>query len=164
MSLMHLEDFEPGQVFELGSIYVSQEQVLDFAQQFDPQPFHIDEEAGGRSIFGGLIASGWHTCSLMMRLLVDNLLSRSASLGSPGVNQIRWLLPVRPGDTLTASTKVLAVTSSVSKPDRGTVELHYEVHNQDGKPVLAMQGISMFRRRQQGPATQPSAEDSAVAI
>ncbi len=147
MSLMYLEDFQPGQTFELGSIAVTHEQVVDFAQQFDPQPFHLDEEAGGKSIFGGLIASGWHTCSLMMRLLVDNLFSRTATLGSPGVNQIRWLLPVRPGDTLTASTRVLAVTSSVSKPDRGTVEFHYDVRNQHDQPVLAMQGISMFRRR-----------------
>ena len=148
MSLMHLEDFQPGQTFDLGSIEVSHEQVVDFAKQFDPQPFHIDIDAGGQSIFGGLIASGWHTCSLMMRLVVDNLFSRTATLGSPGVNQIRWILPVRPGDTLTASTRVLAVTSSVSKPDRGTVEFHYEVRNQSDQQVLAMQGISMFRRRE----------------
>jgi acyl dehydratase len=148
MSLMHLEDFSPGQTFDLGSIHVTHEQVVNFAEQFDPQPFHLDIDAGGQSIFGGLIASGWHTCSLMMRLVVDNLFSRTATLGSPGVNQIRWMLPVRPGDTLTASTRVLAVTSSVSKPDRGTVEFHYEVRNQSDQQVLAMQGISMFRRRE----------------
>ena len=148
MDLMHLEDFQPGQTFDLGSIEVTHEQVVDFAKQFHPQPFHIDIDAGGQSIFGGLIASGWHTCSLMMRLVVDNLFSRTATLGSPGVNQIRWMLPVRPGDTLTASTRVLAVTSSVSKPDRGTVEFHYEVRNQSDQQVLAMQGISMFRRRE----------------
>lgn len=148
MDLMHLEDFQPGQTFDLGSIEVTHDQVVDFAKQFDPQPFHIDIDAGGQSIFGGLIASGWHTCSLMMRLVVDNLFSRTATLGSPGVNQIRWMLPVRPGDTLTASTRVLAVTSSVSKPDRGTVEFHYEVRNQSDQQVLAMQGISMFRRRE----------------
>lgn len=147
MSLMYLEDFQPGQTFDLGSIEVTHEQVVEFAKQFDPQPFHIDVDAGGQSIFGGLIASGWHTCSLMMRMLVDNLFSRTATLGSPGVNQIRWILPVRPGDTLTASTRVLAVTSSVSKPDRGTIEFHYDVRNQNGQAVLAMQGISMFRRR-----------------
>jgi acyl dehydratase len=147
MSLMYLEDFQPGQTFALGSIDVTHEQVVEFAKQFDPQPFHIDIDAGGQSIFGGLIASGWHTCSLMMRMLVDNLFSRTATLGSPGVNQIRWILPVRPGDTLTASTRVLAVTSSVSKPDRGTVEFHYDVRNQNDQAVLAMQGISMFRRR-----------------
>lgn len=148
MSLMHLEDFAPGQTFDLGSIHVTHDQVVNFAEQFDPQPFHLDIDAGGQSIFGGLIASGWHTCSLMMRLVVDNLFSRTATLGSPGVNQIRWMLPVRPGDTLTASTRVLAVTSSVSKPDRGTVEFHYEVRNQSDQQVLAMQGISMFRRRE----------------
>lgn len=147
MSLMYLEYFQAGQTFDLGSIEVTQEQVVDFAQQFDPQPFHLDEEAGGKSIFGGLIASGWHTCSLVMRLAVDNLFSRTATLGSPGVNQIRWILPVRPGDILVAKTRVLAVTPSVSKPDRGTVELKYDVRNQNDQPVLAMQGISMFRRR-----------------
>ena len=139
MSLMYLEDFQPGQTFDLGSIHVTHDQVVDFAQQFDPQPFHLDIDAGGQSIFGGLIASGWHTCSLMMRLVVDNLFSRTATLGSPGVNQIRWMLPVRPGDTLKASTRVLAVTSSVSKPDRGTIEFHYEVRNQNDQQVLAMQ-------------------------
>jgi acyl dehydratase len=147
MSLMYLEDFQPGQTYDLGSIEVTHEQVVDFAKQFDPQPFHLDIDAGGESIFGGLIASGWHTCSLMMRLVVDNLFSRTATLGSPGVNQIRWILPVRPGDTLHASTRVLAVTSSVSKPDRGTIEFHYDVRNQNDEAVLAMQGISMFRRR-----------------
>ena len=152
MSLLHLDDFQSGQIYDLGSENVSREEILEFAKRYDPQPFHVDDTAAGDSIFGGLIASGWHTCSLTMRLMVDNLLSRSASLGSPGVNQIRWLLPVRPGDTLTASARVLAVTPSISKPDRGTVELQYEVRNQDDKPVIAMQGISMFRRRAATPA------------
>ena len=147
MNLLHLDDFQSGQIYDLGSEKVSREEILEFAKRYDPQPFHVDDIAAGDSIFGGLIASGWHTCSLTMRLMVDNLLSRSASLGSPGVNQIRWLLPVRPDDKLTASARVLAVTPSVSKPDRGTVELQYEVRNQDDKPVIAMQGISMFRRR-----------------
>lgn len=147
MSLMYLEDFQAGQTFDLGGIEVTHEQVVEFAQQFDPQPFHLDVEAGGKSIFGGLIASGWHTCSLVMRLAVDGLFSRTATLGSPGVNQIRWILPVRPGDTLVAQTRVLAVTPSASKPDRGTVEFKYDVRNQNDQPVLAMQGISMFRRR-----------------
>ena len=150
MSQLHLDDFKSGQVYELGSETVSRDEILEFAKRYDPQPFHVDDAAAGDSIFGGLIASGWHTCSLTMRLMVDNLLSRSASLGSPGVNQIRWLLPVRPGDTLTARAKVLAVTPSNSKPDRGTVELQYEVRNQDDQPVIAMQGISMFRRRAKG--------------
>ncbi|TXH03782.1 MAG: MaoC family dehydratase [Nevskiaceae bacterium] len=150
MSLLHLDDFQSGQIYELGSESVSREEILAFAKRYDPQPFHVDDAAAGDSIFGGLIASGWHTCSLTMRLMVDNLLSRSASLGSPGVNQIRWLLPVRPGDTLTARARVLAVTPSTSKPDRGTVEMQYEVRNQEDKAVIAMQGISMFRRR---PAT-----------
>lgn len=148
MSLLHLEDFAPAQTFDLGSISVSREEILEFANTYDPQPFHVNEEAALQSIFGGVIASGWHTCSLTMRLMVDNLLSRTASLGSPGVNQIRWLLPVRPGDTLSAKATVLAVTPSTSKPDRGTLEMKYEVRNQNEQPVIVMQGISMFRRRE----------------
>ena len=147
MSLMYLEDFQPGQTFDLGSIHVTHDQVVDFAQQFDPQPFHLDIDAGGQSIFGGLIASGWHTCSLMMRLVVDNLFSRTATLGSPGVNQIRWMLPVRPGDTLSLKLEVLESRPSQSKPDRGSVKVKYALSNQRGELVMTMVGWGMFQRR-----------------
>jgi acyl dehydratase len=100
------EDFTPGRVFELGSVEVTEHEIIEFAARYDPQPFHVDPDAAAETIFGGLIASGWHTCSMCMRLLVDGLLSRSTSLGSPGMEQIRWTTPVRPGDQLTARSTV----------------------------------------------------------
>lgn len=147
MSLKYLEDFSVGQIIELGQCHLTREDSLRFAREFDPQPFHIDEAAANASIFGGLIASGWHTCSLMMRLLVDNLLSNTASMGSPGVDELRWLLPVRPGDTLTAQAVVNTVKPSSSKPDRGVVNMSYEVFNQNGEKVLTMKAMSMLKTR-----------------
>lgn len=145
--MMYLEDFAVGQTLELGSRGVTREEIIDFAKQFDPQPFHVDEDAARQSIFGGLIASGWHTTSLLMRLMVDGLLSHSSSMGSPGIDQIRWLLPVRPGDTLSARATVQKVTPSSSKPDRGVMHSLYEVRNQKGELVMTMQGMGLFKRR-----------------
>jgi len=147
--VMYLEDFSAGQSLELGSRSVTKEEIISFATQFDPQPFHVDEAAARKSIFGGLIASGWHTTSLLMRLMVDGLLSHSTSMGSPGIDQIRWLLPVRPGDTLSARGIVQQVTPSSSKPDRGVVHTRYEVRNQKGELVMTMDGMGMFKRRPQ---------------
>ena len=145
--MLYLEDFEPGQIIELGSRTVTKEEIIAFAEQYDPQPFHIDEAAAAETIYGGLIASGWHTVSLHMRLLVDGLLSNAASMGSPGVDEVRWLKPVRPGDVLTARGVVHEVVPSRSKPDRGILRTTYEMFNQDGERVLSMTGVGMFRRR-----------------
>lgn len=142
------EDFTPGRVFELGSVDVSEDEIVEFARRFDPQPFHVDPAAAAATMFGGLIASGWHTCSMCMRLLVDALLGDSTSLGSPGMEQIRWTAPVRPGDRLTARSKVLEARPSTSKPDRGTVTLLTEMTNQDGVVVMTMRGMGMYARRQ----------------
>lgn len=144
---IYLDDFHDGQIIDLGSCTVSRDQIIAFASQYDPQPFHTDEEAAKESIYGGLIASGWHTVALFMRLLVDGLLSRAASMGSPGVDEVRWLKPVRPGDTLSARGVVLAVVPSRSKPDRGILRTSYEMFNQSGEQVLSMKGIGMFARR-----------------
>lgn len=141
------EDFTPGRVFELGSVEVSEDEIVEFATRFDPQPFHIDPEAAAETIFNGLIASGWHTCSMCMRLLVDGLLRDSTSLGSPGMEQIRWIVPVRPGDRLTARSTVEEARPSSSKPDRGTVTLLTEMANQDGVVVMTMRGMGMYGRR-----------------
>ncbi|MEI8183847.1 MAG: MaoC family dehydratase, partial [Desulfomonile sp.] len=103
----YFEDYVPGSVHEFGSIAVEEAEMINFARRFDPQPFHIDPEAAKQSIFGGLIASGWHTASLAMRLLVDHYISHVASLGSPGVDELRWLKPVRPGDTLSVRITLL---------------------------------------------------------
>lgn len=144
---IYLDDFHDGQIIDLGSCTVSREEIIAFASQYDPQPFHTDEEAAKESIYGGLIASGWHTVALFMRLLVDGLLSRAASMGSPGVDEVRWLKPVRPGDTLRARCVVLAVVPSRSKPDRGILRTSYEMFNQSGEQVLSIKGIGMFARR-----------------
>ncbi len=143
----YLESVTAGAVLELGSRTVSEEEILAFAREFDPQPFHINPEAATQSIFGGIIASGWHTCSLTMRLMVDSFLSRAASLGSPGVEQIRWLRPVRPGDTISARIVVLDVRPSQSKPDRGSVKMRTEVTNQAGELVMTMESTGLVGRR-----------------
>lgn len=145
--ILFWEDFTVGMFIDLGERSVSQDDIIAFASQFDPQPFHVDEAAARESMFGGLIASGWHTCSLLMRLMCDGYLLRSASLGSPGVEQIRWLRPVRPGDVLRGRMSVLETRVSQSKPDRGVVRSLFELFNQRGELVMSMEGWGMFRRR-----------------
>ena len=142
------EDFPVGKVLDLGTRHVTREEIIEFAGRFDPQPFHVNEEAAKASSYGGLIASGWHTVSMTMRLMCDGYLLESASLGSPGVDQVRWLKPVRPGDTLTARMTVLESRMSASKPDRGTSKSLWEVFNQNGELVMTMEGMGMFRRRE----------------
>lgn len=150
MSLF-FEDFQVGTVREAGHYTLSKEEILDFARQFDPQPFHADEEAARRSQFGGLIASGWHTMALCHKILVTELLGPdSGSLGSPGVDEIRWLKPVRPGDTLSVRTEVVEVTPSRSKPG-GLVKLRYQVRNQNGETVMTVIGSGFFRCRDSDP-------------
>lgn len=141
------DDLTPGRTVELGSVEVTEDEIVEFATRFDPQPFHVDREAAAATMFGGIIASGWHTCSMAMRLLVDGLLADSASIGSPGMEQIRWLAPVRPGDHLTARTTVEEARPSTSKPDRGTVVLLTEMCNQDDVVVMTMRGMGMYLRR-----------------
>jgi len=147
MQTRYLEDFHPGETIELGSRSVDRDEIIEFARKYDPQPFHVDEEAGRRSIYGGLIASGWHTVAMLMRLLVDTVASRSAGMGSPGIDEIRFLKPVRPGDTLSARMIVLDVVPSRSKADRGHVRASYEVFNQHGDKVMTMIGLGIYRRR-----------------
>ncbi len=145
--MRYFEDFAPGQVLELGSRTISRESMLAFAREFDPQPFHLDDEAARRSIYGGLLASGWHTGSLMMRILCDGLLNDTASLGSPGIDELRWLKPVRPGDTLSVRMTVLEALPSRSKPDRGLIRSLTEMRNQHGEIVLTARGLSLLGRR-----------------
>lgn len=145
--MRHFEDFTPGDVIDLGSRTISKESIIAFAKEFDPQVFHLDEEAARHTIYGGLLASGWHTGSLMMRLLYDGLLSDTASLGSPGIDEMRWLQPVRPGDTLTAQMMVLECIPSRSKRDRGIVRSLLEMRNQGGEIVVTIKGLSLLGRR-----------------
>jgi acyl dehydratase len=153
--MLYLEDFTPGQEITLGSRSVTKEEIIAFATQFDPQPFHIDEDAAAKTIYGGLIASGWHTVSLFMRLLADGLLADAASMGSPGVDEVRWLKPVRPNDVLSAKGVVEEVRPSRSKPDRGMLRTTYVMYNQDGEMVLSMKGLGMFGRRPKSDARAP---------
>jgi acyl dehydratase len=143
---LYFEDFAPGQMYELGSRTVSEEEILAFARQWDTQPFHVDPEAAKDSVFGGLIASGWHTGSIWMRGYVDTMLG-SASQGSTGIEELRWLAPVRPGDTLSSRLTVLEATPSERNPGRGTVRIRGEVENQDGVVVMSMVSRGHFARR-----------------
>jgi len=144
---LYLEDFSVGQHFELGSRSLDEASILAFAREYDPQSFHIDHEAAKASLYGGLIASGWHTMSIFMRLCVDGLLARTHSMGSPGVDTVRWPAPVRPGDTLSASLNVTDVRPSKSKPELGFVRNTGTMVNQKGETVLAFDAALMVRRR-----------------
>jgi acyl dehydratase len=144
---LYLEDFAPGQVRESPPRTLTKAEIVAFAREYDPQPFHLDEAAGTRSVFGGLIASGWQTVGIMMRLMWDTFLADTASLGSPGCDEIRWLKPVRPGDTLRARFTVTEVAPSRSKPDRGIVRTFSEILNQHGEVVMTVRGLGMFGRR-----------------
>ncbi|TXL70786.1 MaoC family dehydratase [Vineibacter terrae] len=145
--LRYWEDYEVGADYALGRRTVSEAEIIGFATQFDPQFFHVDPEAAKRSMFGGLIASGWHTCSIMMRMLVDNYLNPETSLGSPGVDGIRWLKPVRPGDTLTGTMRILEKRESRSKPDIGIVINEASLQNQQGEVVATIRATNLIRRR-----------------
>ena len=144
------EDFYPGQVLETGGRSLSEEEIIEFARKYDPQPFHIDSETAKQTSFGGLIASGWQTASLCMRLICDLYLLEAASLGSPGIDKLRWVKPVRPGDTLHLKSTVLETRASASRADMGTVRSRSEVYNQRGELVMHMSSVGMFRRRNPG--------------
>lgn len=146
----YFEDYIPDSVYEYGSITISEQEILEFGSKFDPQPFHTDPEAAGHGPFGGLIASGWHTAGVMMRLFADHYLSRVASLGGPGVDELRWLKPVRPGDSLRIRVTVLEAKRSRSKPDRGLVRSLVEVFDQEGEQVMGLTVMNMLLRREAG--------------
>jgi acyl dehydratase len=147
MALRYFEDFITGDVHELGSRTLSQEQIVGFAREYDPQSFHVDPEAAKASAFGTLIASGWQTVAVFMSLLVKGVLKDSASMGSPGVDGIQWLKPVKPGDRLSARFRILEATPSKSRPDRGIVKSQGEVTNQDGELVMTIHATNFFGRR-----------------
>lgn len=141
------EDFAVGLTREFGGVTVSKDEIIGFAKQYDPQPFHVDEEAARRSAFGGLIASGWMTAGLAMRMACDAFWLEAASLGSPGVENLRWTKPVRPGDTLKMRLTVLEARPLRSKPNVGLLKNRWEVLNQHGEIVMEMQGLAMLSRR-----------------
>jgi len=144
---LYWEDFKVGDTASIGERVVDKDEVIAFATAYDPQPFHIDEAAAEQSMFEGLIASGWHTVAMTMRMMCDSYLNRSASLGSPGVDNVRWLKPVRPGDTISGRRVVLETRASQSRPDMGVVKMRWEISNQRGELVMTMEGYGMFERR-----------------
>lgn len=143
----YFEDYVPGSVHEFGKIRVEEDEIIRFARRFDPQVFHTDPEAAKQTVYEGLIASGWHSAGLMMRLFVDHYLSHVASLGSPGVDELRWLKPVRPGDTLSLRITVSETKRSRSKPDRGLVCSDVEAMNQKREVVMTMKALNFIRCR-----------------
>jgi acyl dehydratase len=142
------EDYVVGRVYEFGEIGVSEPEIIEFATRYDPQYFHVDPAKAAATEFGGIIASGWHTVSLVMRLYVDHYLSHVASLASPGVEDVRWPKPVRPGDTLKIRVTILETRPSRSKPDRGIVCALLEALNQRDELVLSMTAVSILGRRE----------------
>lgn len=144
------EDMEVGSRTEIGKHTFTREEIVAFASQFDPQPFHVDDEAAAASSFGGLVASGWHTCSVLMGMLVRNSIGDSTSMGSPGIDDIRWLKPVRVGDTITMLNAVLDKRVSASKPDRGIVSTQWEGINQHGETVITVRSKALFGLRHPG--------------
>lgn len=142
--MRYFEDFRPGESFEGGTYTLSRDELTEFAKKYDPQPFHLDDAA---SHFGSVVASGWQIAAISHRLLVDHLVADAATLGSPGVDEIRWVKPVRAGDTLALRIEVSDVTPSKSRSDRGTVRLTLTLTNQDGEPVMTKKAIGIFRKR-----------------
>ena len=155
----YFEDFEVGSTEEYGRYHVTREEIIAFAGRYDPQPFHLSEEAGQAMLFGGLCASGWHTCAMAMRMIVDHMPEGgSGSLGSPGIDELRWTKPVYPGDTLRLKSTVVDKRESRSRPDMGTLFLENEVYNQNDELVMRFKPIVMYQRRPNG--DQPSNSSS----
>ncbi|HYA04621.1 MAG TPA: MaoC family dehydratase [Xanthobacteraceae bacterium] len=144
----YFEDYVEGDIHTFGSVAVEADEIVAFAQRFDPQLFHVDPQGAKQTVFGGLIASGWHTAALMMRLYVEHYLTHVASFASPGLDELRWTKPVRPGDRLSVRVTVLKTTPSKSKPDRGVVTSFIEVLNQADEVVMTLKAVNIIGRRQ----------------
>lgn len=145
--MKYWEDFQIGERAELGRHTFTEEEIVEFGRRYDPQPFHVDVEKAQHSVFGGLIASGWQTCAIGMRLMVEGYIRQTVSLGSPGIDNIRWLKPVRPGDTIAYSRIVLESRASTTRKGVGLVKHRWEAVNQRGESVLTMEGWGMFGRK-----------------
>ena len=143
----YFEDFHVGDVIHCGRKTVTKDEIVDFAEKFDPQPFHLDEVEAAGSKFGGLVASGWHTCALCMRLVVDAMLKGSANMGSPGVENIRWLKPLRPGNTVTATVRVVEAMPSKSRADRGRLKFAFELSEEAEGLIMDMLATAIYARR-----------------
>ena len=149
----YLEDYEPGEIYTYGRVELDEASIVAFARLYDPQPFHIDPAAAATGMYGGLIASGWQTVAVTMRMLVDHVISPASSLGSPGCDELRWLKPVRPGDSLAVRIEILSTRRSRSKPDRGLVSNQLEVLNQRDEVVMTLKTVLLLRARHPEPTT-----------
>jgi acyl dehydratase len=152
MPRLYFEDFVPGARDSFGAHLVTREDIVAFASAYDPQPMHLDEAAAAKTMLGGLAASGWHSCAMLMRLIADGFVNDSAGMGAPGIEEVKWLKPVRPGDQLRVQSLVLDSRASVSKPDRGFVRFRFELLNQKDEVVLEQTNLIIFGRRPSGDA------------
>jgi acyl dehydratase len=143
--LLHFEDFAVGQVIDLGSYAVTAAEIREFANEFDPQPFHLDEAAGSASLLGGLAASGWHVCSILMRMIAVSWLNKSASMGSNGVSEVKWLKPVLAGETLSGRAKILTKRISSRRPEMGIFECFFELFGESGMKKTEMTAVIFMR-------------------
>jgi acyl dehydratase len=144
---LHFEDFTVGESRDFGRYEVTAEEIKSFAREFDPQPFHVDERAGKDSLLGGLCASGWHTCAMLMRMMVEGYLGRAASMGSPGLNEVKWLKPVFPDETLTARFTVMAKRQSAKTPEMGIITMRWEVFSTSGEKKMEVTGVNLVSVR-----------------
>jgi acyl dehydratase len=161
---LHWEDFAPGQVDEYGSRLITREEIIAFAAEFDPQPMHLDEEAASATMLGGLAASGWHSCCILMRMISDGFIGQAAFLGAPGVEEVKWHAPIRPGHRLKARATVIETRASRSRPEMGFVKFRFELVEPTGTPLLTLTVSPMFARRAAAatsPASDPQAQGSA---
>ena len=151
-SKLYWEDFTAGRVMECGPRRITREEIIDFAAEFDPQPFHLDETAARASMLGGLCASGWHSCCILMRMMADGFVLNSSSMGAPGVDEVQWLAPIRPGDDLTLRATVLSTRASGSRPELGFVNILLELYDAAGTRMISLKAPLMFGRRTPGGA------------
>lgn len=143
---LQFEDFAPGSVVTYGAHLLTREEIVEFASEYDPQPFHLDEEAARHTLLGGLSASGWHACSILMRLNCDGFLNRSTSMGAPGIDEVKWLKPLRPGVTLGVRRTCLEARPSRSRPEMGLVKFHFELVTTEGEVIMTQTCSIMFGR------------------
>lgn len=159
MPRLHWEDFSPGQVTDCGSRLITRAEIVAFAAEYDPQPMHLDEQAARATLLGGLVASGWHSCCILMRMLTDGFLAEASFMGAPGVEEVKWLAPLRPGERIKARATVLETRPSRSRPEVGFVKFRFELTDAADQPVLTLIVSPMFGRR--SAEATPAAERKA---
>ena len=161
MTKLYFEDFKLNSAMTYGAYRVTADEIRNFASEYDPQPMHLDEAAGSKSLLGGLAASGWHSCSILMRMIIDGFLHNAASMGAGGIDDVRWFKPVRPNDVLHVRHTIIGMRASQSKPDRGFVNFHFQLINQNDDIVMEQRNGIMFERRTPTPAAKEPAGATA---